>query len=383
MKVFDKKVIIVYALLSLYILLNSFFISDITKYYSLYINPIFWMILTIVTLILFGKYEIRYKNIRDKIQIILIIMLTYILLYFLSGLLFDFTKNIYSTKIVSILKNIWAFVSIIIFKEYIREKLIQNSGKRIIYPILITALFIISDIEIFSINYYMESSELFFKHFFSIIFPIITLNVVATYLVCVGGYKASIAFRIPLMLIKLLIPIQPNLDWFMLGLFEGILPVVVYLIINRFHLERVNKSSRKEIRDSNPVYKIVLLAVLVIFGFFVGGIFKIKPVAVMSGSMEPIFYRGDIVVVEKVEENFHKLKLYDIIEYRLDDRIVLHRIVKIEEKEGKLVFITKGDNNELEDPKPVETSQINGKVKFVVKYIGYPSVLLNEYFSKK
>ena len=159
MKVFDKKVIIVYALLSLYILLNSFFISDITKYYSLYINPIFWMILTIVTLILFGKYEIRYKNIRDKIQIILIIMLTYILLYFLSGLLFDFTKNIYSTKIVSILKNIWAFVSIIIFKEYIREKLIQNSGKRIIYPILITALFIISDIEIFSINYYMASSE--------------------------------------------------------------------------------------------------------------------------------------------------------------------------------------------------------------------------------
>ena len=383
MKKFDKKTIIIYTILSLYILINSFAISDVTKYYSLYINPIFWIILTIITIIMFGKYNIRHRNLKDKIQIILIVMLTYILLYFLSGLVFNFNKNIYSTKFVGILKNLWSFGLIIFFKEYIREKLLHNSGKRMIYPVLITLLFILTDIEIFSIDYYMESSEIFFKHFFSIIFPIISLNIVATYLVYVGGWKASVVFRLPLVLIKLLVPIQPSLDWFMLGLFEGILPVAVYLVINRFHLERLNKESRKEIKKTNPVYRIILLGVLVLFGFFVGGIFKIKPVAVMSGSMEPIFYRGDIVVVEKVEENFQKLKLYDIIEYRLNDRIVLHRIVKIEEKDGELVYITKGDNNELEDPDPVETSQIIGKIKFVVKYVGYPSVLLNEYFSKK
>ena len=104
----------------------------------------------------------------------------------------------------------------------------------------------------------------------------------------------------------------------------------------------------------------------------------------MSGSMEPIFYRGDLVIVEKIENDndCKKLKLYDIIEYRLDKRVVLHRIIRIENKEGKLIFTTKGDNNELPDELPVETSQVIGKIKFTVKYAGYPSVLLNEYFQK-
>lgn len=382
MKTFDKRVTIIYSILATYLLITSFFISNLTKYYSIYINPIFWLILAFITFMVFGVNEIRYKSLKDKIQIVLIIMLCYIILYFLSGLLFDFAKNIYSTKIDSMLKNIWAYALILIFKEFVREKMLYYSGKKMVYAFLVTGLFIVSDIELFSIDYYFTSSELFFKYFFSTIFPIISLNIVATYLVCVGGFKTSLIFRMPLILIKLLIPIQPNLDWFILGLYEGILPVVVYLVINKYHLERINQKSRKEIKGSNPVYKIILLGMLVVFGLFVGGIFKFTPVAVMSGSMEPIFYRGDVVVVEKVEENYHKLKLYDIIEYRLDDRIVLHRIVKIEDKEGKLTFITKGDNNELEDEKPVETSQIVGKVKFVVKYIGYPSVLLNEYFSK-
>ena len=382
MKIFDKRVTIIYTILAIYLLVTSFLISDLTKYYSIYINPFFWLTLLFITIIVFGVKEIRYKSVRDKIQIVLIIMLSYILLYFLSGLLFDFAKNIYSTKFDSILKNTWAFALIIVFKEFVREKLLYYSGQKMVYAFLITGLFIVSDIELFSIDYYFTSSELFFKYFFSTIFPIISLNIVATYLVSVGGIKTCLMFRLPLVLIKLLVPIQPDLDWFMLGLYEGILPVVVYLIVNRFHLERINQQSRKEIKGSNPIYKIILLGILVIFGLFVAGIFKFTPVAVMSGSMEPIFYRGDVVVVEKVKENYQKLKLYDIIEYRLEDRIVLHRIVKIEDKEGKLTFITKGDNNELEDEKPVETSQIVGKVKFVVKYIGYPSVLLNEYFAK-
>ena len=382
MKVFDKKVTIIYAILSIYLLITSFFITDLTKYYSIYINPIFWIALAIITLFIFGINEVRYKNLKDKIQIVLIIMLAYVLIYFLSGLLFDFAKNSYSLKIDSIFKNLWSFGLIIILKEFVREKILYYSGKKLIYAFLITGLFIVSDIELFSIDYYFTSSELFFKYFFSTIFPIISTNIVATYLVSVGSFKTSIMFRLPIILIKLLVPIQPDLDWFMLGMLEGLLPVVVYLVINRYHMERINKRPNKEIKNSNPVYKLLLLLLLIIFGLFVAGIFKFKPVAVMSGSMEPIFYRGDIVVVEKVKQNYDKLKLYDIIEYRLDDRIVLHRIVRIENKEGKLIFITKGDNNELEDEKPVETSQIAGKVKFVVKYVGYPSVLLNEYFSK-
>lgn len=383
MKTFDKKVIVLYTLLASYLLIVSFSISHISGIYSEYLNPIFWLVFSIISIIIFSTKKLRFKGYKDKLQIIFIVMLAYIVLYFLSGLLFEFAKNMYSTKPIGILKNIYMFALVLLFKEIVREKMVHFSGERTIFLVLITLLFIISDIEIFNISYYFESSEMFFKYFFSTIFPTITSNVVCTYLVFVGGFNASSIYRLILMLIKLIVPIQPNLDWFMLGLFEGILPVVIYLFVSRYHAVRTNRKNKRDIKDSKPLKKIILITVLIIFGFFVGGIFKIMPVAVISGSMEPIFYRGDVVIVEKIkEDNCNKLKLYDIIEYRLDDRIVLHRITDIKEEEGNLVFTTKGDNNELVDDKPVMASQVMGRIKFRIRYIGYPSVLLNEYFQK-
>lgn len=384
MRTFDKKVIVLYALLSCYFMIISFFADKIQTIYNLYVNPIFWLIASITSFFCFGFSKFRYKGNQDKCQIVLIVMLAYILIYFLSGLLFDFAHSIYSTKIFNILKNLWMYVSVLIFKEFVREKLIYYSGQKYIYLFFITILFILLDIEFFNISYYFQSGETFFKYFFSTIFPIITGNIVCTYLVLIGGIKLSLIYRILLILVKILIPIQPNLDWFLLGLFESLLPVLIYLFVSKYHLIRTTRDSKRRLKETDSLFKSIMMGILIIVGLFFGGIFKYKPIAVMSGSMEPIFYRGDIVIVERIsEENCNELKLYDIIEYKLGKKLILHRIVKIEENEsGKLIFTTKGDNNEKEDSEKVEASQILGKIKFSMKYIGYPSVLLNEYFSK-
>ncbi len=382
MRNFDKKIIIIYTLILTFILFTCFFSKNIVSMYSIYINPLFWLSLLLISVILFKDKKVRYKGINDKIQIVVIGMLIYTLLYFLSGLVFDFAKNIYSTKIINILKNVWMFAVIVVFKEIIREKLINHSGKKITFLILITLIMIVTDIEIIGLNYYLNSSELFFKYFFSTIFPIITSNILATYLVTVGGCKTSIAFRLPLVLIKIIVPIQPDLDWFFTAIFEGILPIIIYFYVSKYHLNRTNRESRRKEKKTMSYFRFILIGLLIIFCFFVAGIFAYKPIAVMSGSMEPIFYRGDLVIVKSIKnkEDCKKLKLYDIIEYRLDDRVVLHRIIKIKNNEGKLTFITKGDNNEIQDELPVDESQVLGKIEFIVKYAGYPSVLLNEYF---
>lgn len=384
MRLFDKKVIILYALLSIYLMIISFFSDNIQVVYNLYVNPIFWLITAIASFFCFGFNEIRYKAIQDKCQIVLIVMLAYILLYFLSGLFFNFAHSIYSTKVISIIKNIWMYVSIIIFKEFVREKLVYYSGQRYVFLFFITSLFILLDIEFFNISYYFQSGETIFKYFFSTIFPIITGNIVCTYLVLIGGIRLSLIYKVLIVLIKLLVPIQPNLDWFLLGIFESLLPVLIYIFVSKYHLIRTSRESKRKIRGADSLFKSIMIGMIIIFALFFAGIFKYKPIAVMSGSMQPIFYRGDILIVEKIaEENCDELELYDIIEYRLDNKIILHRIVKIEENEsGKLVFTTKGDNNEKEDAKKVESSQVIGKILFSIKYIGYPSVLLNEYFSK-
>ncbi len=111
---------------------------------------------------------------------------------------------------------------------------------------------------------------------------------------------------------------------------------------------------------------------------------------VVSGSMEPAFYRGDIVVVEKAdflgihEFNPEDVKVGDIVVYDAVwfDQPVIHRVINITEKNGTTMYLIKGDNNNRPDPYYVNASQIHervvtwGDTPIVIKYIGYISLWL-------
>ena len=87
---------------------------------------------------------------------------------------------------------------------------------------------------------------------------------------------------------------------------------------------------------------------------------------VLSGSMEPKFYPGDIVVVKHKDKT--DIKLNDIVTYKDSDGVVItHRIIK-ETPEG---YITKGDNNNTEDADILTKDNIIGEVKFSIPKIGY------------
>ena len=85
---------------------------------------------------------------------------------------------------------------------------------------------------------------------------------------------------------------------------------------------------------------------------------------VVSESMLPEYYVGDIIVVKKTDIN--NLKVGDDITYLGTSSVVngltiTHRIVDIEEKDGKKFFITKGVSNYIEDP-VISGENIYGKV---------------------
>ena len=86
--------------------------------------------------------------------------------------------------------------------------------------------------------------------------------------------------------------------------------------------------------------------------------------AVATGSMVPDYQINDVLAIKKVSHN--ELKVGDDITYLgtkqdVNGRIVTHRIIKIVNKDGKKQYITKGINNEVEDP-VIEEGQIYGKV---------------------
>lgn len=89
------------------------------------------------------------------------------------------------------------------------------------------------------------------------------------------------------------------------------------------------------------------------------GVMGYRPVIVLSGSMEPTFNTGDMILLEPAAdaENLHR---DDVIAYLVGGKVTTHRIVQISELEGKKMYITKGDYNNVEDRIPVEPSQIQG-----------------------
>lgn len=62
-------------------------------------------------------------------------------------------------------------------------------------------------------------------------------------------------------------------------------------------------------KKSNSIAYIIIIPLVVIFASFMLGLFKYQPVAIVSNSMNPIFYRGDVVILCKVDKkSIKKLK---------------------------------------------------------------------------
>lgn len=82
---------------------------------------------------------------------------------------------------------------------------------------------------------------------------------------------------------------------------------------------------------------------------------------VVSNSMEPALSKNDMVVIKKVDN----YQVGDIIVYKLNSELVIHRIVRINQNK----IITKGDANSYED-KPIDKENIYGKLNFRIPYLG-------------
>lgn len=97
------------------------------------------------------------------------------------------------------------------------------------------------------------------------------------------------------------------------------------------------------------------------------------------------FSKGDILLVTGI--NPKNLKKGDVIVYQTMIRAepIIHRLVKIENKNNELIFQTKGDNN-LKTFEGLDTNikeeKIYGKAYFKIPYLGYIKIFIYETFLK-
>lgn len=352
-----------------------FFFFDIS--FSFF-NFLFYGLLFLIFILLFRDKKLIRNYHKEFSQTVFIISIIYFIIYYILGLIIGYSYNVYSTSFIGILRNIIVIVVPLLFREEVRSRfLFLNKKKFGIF--FITLLFIV--LELFSSTFFTYSNnEELFINFFSVFLPIVLENILLTYLAYIGIRSTVYAYFIPMLISRYFIPITLDVDWFFALLFQLILVVVIFYVSFNEYLWKEKRIYSYKTNKTNSVIYLFGVVLIVSFGLFVAGVFKYRPVAILTYSMEPIFTRGDAVIVEKLDdEEKNKLKKGDIIQYQVDKTVVVHRIIKVKKEDNKKVYILKGDNNNAKDPKPVYMEQIMGKVLFSIPKVGYPSVWLSEF----
>ncbi len=145
--------------------------------------------------------------------------------------------------------------------------------------------------------------------------------------------------------------------------------------------------NNKFIKTSFMLIKIIttLFVILVVSVIFVQRISNNKAklggysiFTVVSESMSPVYEIGDMIIAKTVKED--EIKVHDDIVYHgergtFKDRVVTHRVIQIETKDG-VIFHTRGIANSENDPS-IKYNQIYGKVLFKSKILSFLSKLMN------
>jgi len=118
----------------------------------------------------------------------------------------------------------------------------------------------------------------------------------------------------------------------------------------------------------------IVYAIVIIFAFFAisskYSIFGIKMLVVKSGSMEPTIKTGSLVI----DKSFSDYQINEIVTFQNSKKLTettTHRITNKEDKDGNILFTTKGDANNADDADKLTPDRIVGKVVFKIAYLGY------------
>ena len=343
-------------------------------FYSI-INPSFWVLLAILVFISLKKgVYVKHKWKKEILQSTLIIVLIYIIIYLLVGLVVSFGKNPYAVGLKAFIYNMITLGTVIIAKEYLRYKLISNvyEKDKIKIATIISIIFVIIDFNFYIFFRSSRSTYFIYQEFSQKLLPSVVKNILFSYLAMNAGCLPAIMYELLIKIYFLSSPIIAKTPWILNSIIDILTPFVLYLYIRYLLSKKDIFKIKSRVVEFNPKEIFVLISVVTITVLFTIGFLPIKPLTILTGSMEPNIYIGDIVVIKKCSPK--KIEVNDIIEYQVRNNSIIHRVIDIKEQDGKLSFVTKGDNNNKIDSNIVKESQIIGKVIYRVKYLGYPAV---------
>ena len=379
MRYFKNKELLI--IITIYTFASFFLLRYDSAFYINIVNPIFWADILIYLILDIKNSPIRFRVNKKYLIYMSIIAFVQICIYVYLGFILGFSKNPYNIEILSVLKNTIIQIFPIVSIEMARYIIISRNKNNKLVLVFTTILLILVQIRYNTlIDLYLNKEEIF-EYICSNILPLISSGILCTYLILKGGYLFTLIYRISSVLPILIFPILPDLDWFITGSIGILSPIIVYVIFK--YSEKRDIRERKRNAYTKLSYSLTFAFCITLICFMTG-MFKYEPISILSNSMNPTYSRGDVIIFKKLnEDELMNIQKCQIIVYAVGEKNIAHRVVNVIRQNEKVQYQTKGDSNNVPDMNLVETEQIQGVYVFHIKYLGFPSIWLYDYFNGK
>jgi len=350
-----------------------------------------WATLALITIYVVGGLA-KIRSWTNKRIAIMALLASVFQIFILidAGLISKFGTSPLSFAPAGIAINLIVVSSTLLGMELSRGYLTKNLNRKnpTLVVAAITILYTFANVSIFALINFQDPLT-YTKFMGENFLPILTENLLATYLALISGPIASLAYRAPLQAFQWFSPILPDLPWGYTALIGVMTPTIGFIAINMATTQRdLTKAGIRTPRIRTPKLKrsqkstkgwLIISVFLVLTVWTSTGLFGFYPTIVASGSMRPTMEVGDISIV--VSTNPSNIQIGDIIQYWQGEEMDLHRVVEIRQTESGKEFITQGDANNAPDSTPVYAEQIRGKLIFSIPKVGWVSIALKEFFT--
>lgn len=381
----DKNYLFISFVLNL-LLLGGKFLSKVFSADSININNIYIVYYSIIIMCILFFFPAIHTigTIKTKNHIMSFCIAgsaIYIAVNFIIGILMkSLASSPYDTSPMGIVNNIATFIPKTTAFIAVRSYSVNSVYKKSACPkfwITVISLYLAA----LEFNYaklsIISGLEGFFIYFFQDIIPKVVNSILLTIICLTGGSISCVLYECIKKIFMFVFPFIPSLPW----IAESVMGIAYPIMFAMFIWDKYKTLSRlKTVYQKDNVLSFSLsLIFLVGVSWFVVGVFSIYPSVILTGSMEPLIFPGDVVIIRKLstEEEIYKLKAGDIINFKREDITITHRIEEvIKDEADNLSFITKGDNNDSHDPWIVVPNDLKGIVENVIPKVGLPILYL-------
>ena len=333
----------------------------------------------VVFFLTFGMKKDNHLLRKYSMLIVIInVLFTLIFTYFL-GIFIGFNKSLFSwnfnTIVGGLVLTVVDVVAINLIRFIISKNSFENKKPIVFYTIIIIAFQIL----IQKTNVSLVTGFDIFEFVCVTIIVTIARESLCSYIAYNIALAPCLLYDLVVNIYIYVLPIIPALNSFLYSVVFVILPFSIYYSIHKMlKMYNARDFKTKEKISKLIFWPVFLLLILVVV--LVAGIFRHKMIAIASNSMKPTFYRGDAIIYEKVSAK--EINIGDVLVFNRDGKIITHRVVKIYKNNKEIAFVTKGDSNNSEDSGLVYSKDVLGRGEKIIKYIGYPTVLVSEILEK-